>query len=376
MTDGRIALVATTIGEGRFVDEYVAASKAEGLEERVVLIIIPDRKTPRELFERCGRARATGAKIWCPSIEEQDEFLRRLGAIRSIIPYDSDNRRNIGFLMALEAGCEVVISIDDDNFPRPGSEFFREHLVVGRRVTLPAVHSEAGWYNICELLAVEPRNIYPRGFPYRHRRSAQTVCLRDEEGIVHINAGLWLGDPDVDAVTWLACEPRSNDFRGPSVLLGRTTWSPINTQNTAIAREALAAYYFIRMGQPLTGIMMDRDADIFSGYFVQACARHLGFYVRVGTPLTDHVRNSHDYLRDLTLELPCICILEDLTEWLREVRLEGSTYADAYLALAAALEEAVESFRGGVWCDATRAYFHYVAFCMRTWVKTVRLIAG
>jgi hypothetical protein len=40
------------------------------------------------------------------------------------------------------------------------------------------------------------------------------------------------------------------------------------------------------------GIPIDRDGDIFSGYFVQTCARHLGYSIRVGTPLSNHKKYS------------------------------------------------------------------------------------
>lgn len=38
------------------------------------------------------------------------------------------------------------------------------------------------------------------------------------------------------------------------------------------------------MGYRHNGQVIDRYADIFSGYFVQACAKHLGHAVRFGTP--------------------------------------------------------------------------------------------
>jgi len=120
---------------------------------------------------------------------------------------------------------------------------------------------------------------------------------------------------------------------------------------------------------------IDRYGDIFSGFFVQACMHHLGQRIRVGTPLVDHRRNSHNYLRDAAAELACIMVLENLTEWLPEVKLSGSTYTEAYLSLAEAMDEQVERFDGSVWTDPTRAYFHQVTYCMRHWVRACRQIA-
>jgi hypothetical protein len=130
------------------------------------------------------------------------------------------------------------------------------------------------------------------------------------------------------------------------------------------------------MGYPIAGMQIDRYGDIFSGYFVQACVRHLGYCVRVGTPLVNHVRNTHNYLQDLTRELVCILLIEEIVEWLREVKLEGDTYTETYLCLAEAIENAVEEFRGFIWNDLTRGFFHQMAHHMRMWTKAVRRIIG
>ena len=69
-------------------------------------------------------------------------------------------------------------------------------------------------------------------------------------------------------------------------------------------------------------------------------------------------------------------MIEDIASWLREVSLEGNTYAESYLSLAEALEVEVERFSGSIWNDSARSYFHQMAYCMRTWVKAVRMIGG
>jgi chorismate mutase len=157
-------------------------------------------------------------------------------------------------------------------------------------------------------------------------------------------------------------------------LLAHDTWSPINTQNTALHRDVISSFYFIRMGFTIAGMPIDRYGDIFSGYFCQACVRHIGHRIRVGTPVALHKRNSHNYLRDLTQELACIWLLEDLTSWLRKLKLSGSSYPDAYWSLSEALEDQVERFSGPVWTDQARAYFHQMAYCMRQWATVCKTL--
>jgi hypothetical protein len=156
-------------------------------------------------------------------------------------------------------------------------------------------------------------------------------------------------------------------------VLGDRAWSPINTQNTSLHRDVIVSYYFARMGYPLAGLVaIDRYGDILSGYLAQACVRHVGHRIRVGTPAVDHRRNSHHYMRDATHEMGCVWLMEDLTEWLTELKLTGSTYQETYLSLASQLDDAAEKFNGYIWNDATRGYVHQLAYCMRRWATTCR----
>jgi hypothetical protein len=220
---------------------------------------------------------------------------------------------------------------------------------------------------------VEPQNVYARGFPYAKRHVHPEITSQIETGSVRLNAGLWLGEPDLDAMTWLISPARSTALKSGSVLLGKNAWSPINTQNTALHRDLLVTYYFARMGYPLGNLgAIDRYGDILSGYLCQACVRHMGDRIRVGTPLVDHRRNSHNYMRDATHEMGCVWLMEDLTAWLKELKLTGSTYRETYLSLASELDDAAERFSGFIWNDAARGYLHSLAYCMRTWITACR----
>jgi len=371
----KISLVVTTIGSGDFLDVYADQIIAEGLTDQVAVIVIPDLKTPPVLFEKCAAVRARGIAVECPDMSKQAKFLEKLGEIKDIIPVNSDNRRNIGYLMALANGSEMIISIDDDNFCRPGENFFKEHGVVRQgKITLSSVDSSSGWFNICDLMEMKQHHVYPRGFPYAVRHTTPELTYAEEQGEVHINAGLWLLEPDLDAITWLVSPTRTTALTKPSILLGKETWSPINTQNTALHRAAVAAYYFIPMGYPLGGVRIDRFGDIFSGYFAQKCARHLGYRIRVGTPLVDHRRNSHNYLKDAMNEMGCIWFVEEFAEWLRSVKLTGATYLETYLSLAEAMDRELPKL-GGIFNQVeAQAYLAAVTRNMRIWSRTVKSI--
>jgi hypothetical protein len=357
----------TTIGDcAPFFDAYRRLIGRREGEERIRLVVIPDRKTPARFFEVCQQAREAGLEVVSPTVDEQDDLMARLGA-PTLVPYNSDNRRNVGYLLSAVAGADLLISVDDDNFPQ-GEDFFTEHLTVldGAR-PYRTVDAASGWWNPVELLDVSPVPVYPRGYPYAHRNpavSTQTEAVAD----VRINAGLWLGDPDVDAITRIAIGPEVHALKSPEAVLAPRTWAPVNSQNTAIHAEAVAAYYFPRMGYRHQGSVIDRYADIFSGYFVQACAKHLGHAVRFGTPPAVHERNDHALLRDLQQELPAIAMLDDVLAWLTECKLEGRDYAGAYRSLSYQLQDAVESLTGPGWTQDLRGFVHQMAHLMRQWL--------
>ena len=135
----------------------------------------------------------------------------------------------------------------------------------------------------------------------------------------------------------------------------------------------MASYYFPRMGYPVAGIPIDRYGDILSGYFAQACMRQLGGTLRVGTPVAEHRRNNHSYMKDALHEWGCILLLEDLLPWLtQEVKLCGDSYLEAYTSLSHEIDEVAGRFKGPIWNETTHDYLHLMAHCMRQWTQVCR----
>ncbi len=154
---------------------------------------------------------------------------------------DSDNRRNIGYLLSWRDQRDVVISVDDDNFPMT-PDFYRDHTIVAAEPHTREVTSAVGsWYNICDLLVCDPSVIWPRGYPYHARRSAAVSEASVEDAAIAVNAGVWIGDPDVDGITRAAMRPKATAYRGKSVVLAADARSAISSQNTAVRCAALPA---------------------------------------------------------------------------------------------------------------------------------------
>ena len=357
MSAPTVAIVCTTIGDGSFLKHYAQAITEADARDRVTMIVIPDRKTPAALYEAAAEARAAGISVDCPDLGEQERFLASLGAPAGMFPWDTDHRRNIGYLMAWRDGADIMVSVDDDNLP--GEGWLNGHAVVAEGpADRPVADAGALFWTPCSQLEFEQRGVqfWPRGFPYSRRARAKPL-IRNERTAdcdVSLNAGLWLGNPDVDAITRLTLEPLAGALKNSAVLAPRA-WAPVNSQNTAIRREVIPAYYFFRSG---------RFGDIYQGYLAQACAKAMGHAVRFGTPAVTHARNDHDLLHDLQLELPDILLLDDWLDWLTSLKHGGRSYAEVYAGLAEAM------------LDLHNPVFPSMGMQMRSWLKLVNAIGA
>jgi len=376
MQDRHIAICTTTIFPIRtFLDEYRRNIIEYGHEHDVRVYVAGDNRSPAGCAEDAAWASREGLQTVFLSIEEQRQFLKRFDGLEAMIPENSDNRRNAAYLAALDEGADLIISVDDDNFPVEGVDFVGEHMAVGSEAKLPEAVGQGGWYNLCDLLRPRIAGLYPRGFPYGKRGDGTNRLAGEAAGTVAVNVGLWCGDPDADAIGRLYAKPHIDRADGRNVLLGRGVRCPINTQNTAVSRDAMAAYYYVRMGGLIRGMRLDRFGDIFSGYFLQVCADAVGGRIRIGSPMADHRRNSHDLLVDLYHELAGIMMLEDMAEFLSTVHRPGCAYAEAYEGLSHRLEDFADGQDGFIWVPETRRYLHAIAANMRVWADVVESTA-
>lgn len=367
----KVAICFTTIFPFReFLEQYRSNVQAFGRQREVKVYVAGDNKTPADAADWAREASAQGLTTEYLPIAWQREYLKRFG-MENMVPENTDNRRNVAFLKALEDGAGTVISLDDDNFPLDGVDFIGEHMRVGQTQEQPQAVGHNQWYNLCDMLEPKMQDLYARGYPYwaRDRRaSAVQGTLRRR---LAMSVGLWKGDPDSDAIARLYCRPRIEGYDGRQVMLAPGVRSPINTQNTALSREAMVSYYYVFMGQPLRGMKLDRFGDIFSGYFVQVCADAMGEGISIGGPLADHRRNQHNLLVDLYQELAGIMILEDLSKFLTSVKLPGTSYGAAYRSLSTQMEQFAAAQEGFIWMPETKEYFQKIGRNMRTWADVV-----
>lgn len=236
------------------------------------LVVIGDKKTPRNYYLDRGTY---------VTPEEQEKYDR---ALSDAIGWNCIQRRNFGLLWAHDLGADVVAVVDDDNIPLPG---WGDDLMVGR-------HCEVNFYET-DLPAFDPlgatnhAHLWHRGFPLQllPKRDYSRVSRRTV--YVHVQADLWNGDPDIDAICRMEHAPEC-DFAADPFPMTANKMGPFNSQNTFLSGECLKDYFLF----PHVG----RMDDIWASFYLQA----KGYRAVYGKPSVYQQRNVHDLVRDMRQE--------------------------------------------------------------------------
>lgn len=209
------------------------------------LIVVGDTKTPHEEYERLD------CIYLSPEYQE-----KTYPDLSEAIGWKSIERRNIGFVEAYNRGADIIATVDDDNIPY---EEWGKNVVVGQNIEIDFYKTDLGVFD--PLSATEHTNIWHRGYPI------ELVPLRDAityggklKRRVLVQADLWDGDPDINAMARLSMKPivKFDKTQSP---YGSLSISPFNSQNTFLAREVIPYYSVL----PHIG----RMDDIWGSYILQ-----------------------------------------------------------------------------------------------------------
>lgn len=270
------SLVVTSIASpNAALTELAEGSKKSG----IVFIVIGDVPSPKT-FELDG----------CRFYGLDDQAKLPFDFAKSC-PMRHYSRKNIGYLIALSEGAEVIIETDDDNFPRDG--FWEERV---REQKSPTAQ-DAGWVNVYRYFS--EANIWARGLPLTEARSTPPALgsLPKEKADCPIQQGLADENPDVDAIYRLILPLPQNFASDVRVTLARGSWSPFNSQNTTWWREAAPLLY-------LPSYCTFRMTDIWRSFVAQRIAWGNDWAVSYHSPTVWQERNDHDLMRDFRDEVP------------------------------------------------------------------------
>jgi hypothetical protein len=266
------------------------------------LIIAGDLKTPHESFKDMK------------GYLHPDEQEKLYPELSSKIGWNCIQRRNISLLHAYKLGADIIAIVDDDNIPLDG---WGENLLIGKEITCK-VYTCLDCPVFDPLSATNYKHLWHRGFPIKYIHKKNNIEFRYETFKPSIQADLWNGDPDVDAICRMEHSP-SCKFNDEDFPYAATQFSPFNSQNTFMLREVIPHFLcFTDVGR------MD---DIFGSYYTQS----KGFRVIYNKASVYQDRNNHNLITDFENEilgyryLPFI--LEDVKTNLEKVISEKSIQA-------------------------------------------------
>jgi len=323
----KFAIVTTTINNPTLLDDYAADSLNSGYGN-LSFIVVGDKKT-----DPAAKGFVNGLNEKYPfefiymDPNDQISYLKKYPSLETFLPWNCVQRRNVGILYAYEKKADIIITIDDDNFIAvPG--FLDGHALVDSQNDIKHLKSDSKWLNICDFLEDKnEREFFVRGFPISERKMSRLPkyeCQLNRKVVV--NGGLWLGDPDIDAITRLTSPIDVYKYsRNDNFALDKDVWCPFNSQNTALSSEVIPAYFL----SPHIG----RFDDIWASYFVKRVADYFNHSIAFGFPLVKQERNDHNLWNDLELELFGNKNTERLVEWMRSAKITGNTYKDVSLSL-------------------------------------------
>lgn len=240
-------IVTTTINSPtEATKKFAEISQRDGW----VFIIVGDTKTPHnEYFEL--EKKYSNVKYLSP--EEQEKNYKE---ISDVIGWKTIQRRNVGFIAAYKMGADIIATVDDDNIPY---ENWGQNLYVGKTIDVDLYDPELEVFD--PLSITKDNHIWHRGYPIEYLQKRHRVEYKGKiKRKVLVQADLWDGDPDIDAMARLTYKPivKYSDITEPYC---SNKIAPFNSQNTFLSREVIPFYSVL----PFTG----RMDDIWGSYILQ-----------------------------------------------------------------------------------------------------------
>lgn len=238
------------------------------------LIVIGDKKTPANY------------KIDRGLYLSPDDQEKKYKTLSDLLGWNCIQRRNIGFLIALEMGADIIATIDDDNIPMTE---WGMNLTLGKPIIIKSFHPEEVVFD--PIGATNYPSLWHRGFPIQIVSNRQYNNNEILTITPKIQADFWNGDPDIDAICRMLNKPNCI-FDDTFFPFTTNVFTPFNSQNTFVDKSIMP-YYFMFPG-------IGRLDDIWGAYFLQALTNERPIFCKASVYQD---RNVHDLTKDFTNEL-------------------------------------------------------------------------
>lgn len=274
--NNKCAIIVTSISS----PNKIMRALAEGaMKNEFEFIVIGDLKSPEEfVLDGCNYF----------DIERQCNTKFKFA---TKCPTSHYARKNIGYLLAINNGANVIIETDDDNMPRESFFIEREEVVLVDTV------EHADWVNVYRFFSEEL--IWPRGLPLGYVKNDVQALQPLQHKLVKcpIQQGLADENPDVDAIYRLLLPLPQKFSKNVKVALGKNSWCPFNSQNTTWFSSAFPLLY-------LPSYCSFRMTDIWRSFVAQRIAWENEWYVLFHEASVWQERNEHNLIKDFEDEIP------------------------------------------------------------------------
>tara|TARA_B100001093_G_scaffold503874_1_gene558871 strand:- start:1333 stop:2253 length:921 start_codon:yes stop_codon:yes gene_type:complete len=244
------------------------------------VLIVGDLKTPHETYVEFANK---NKKVTYLDPDFQNNNYKD---ISDAIGWNSISRRSIGFIHAYKEGKGIIATVDDDNIPYSN---WGENCSVGKEVNVKTYTSDD---KVFDPLSVTNYNyLWHRGFPLelvKNKNNVKEIGYKKKK--VLIQADLWNGDPDIDAIQRITLRPECKF--NISELFCSNKISPFDSQNTFVHREIIPFYMMI----PHVG----RMDDIWGSYIAQ---KHFPNSLVYGPASVYQERNPQNLIKNLKDEI-------------------------------------------------------------------------
>ncbi len=279
------------------------------------IVIIGDKKSPADFS-------VENASFY--SVENQKHLNFSLS---KLLPYNHYARKNIGYLIAVKNGAELILETDDDNIPYHDFGINLDIEVEGELITA------SGWFNVYKEFT--STHIWPRGFPLERINQKAAIQRIDCTRKCHIQQFLADRNPDVDAIYRLTKPFAEINFKKRKpVILGQGTICPFNSQNTLTFKEAFPLLY-------LPSYVSFRMTDIWRSLISQVIMWSMGCFLSFHSSTVYQERNIHNLINDFELEIPGYLKNQIIIDILNSLSFSGSLGNRLYQAYESLIKEKI-----------------------------------
>jgi len=256
------------------------------------IIIVGDLKTPHSEYE------SLPCLYMHPDYQNQ-----KYADLSDKIGWNKIQRRTLGFMEAFGLGADIIATVDDDNIPY---DDWGQNIHVGKEIEVDCYDPVNEVFD--PLSVTNYNNLWHRGYPLSLVKTKNDVTyLGKIKRKVLVQADLWDGDPDIDAVERIAWSPLVKFNVNAPYCSNKI--SPFNSQNTFIAREVIPFY----LALPFVG----RMDDIWPSYIIQQFFPNSVIYNKA---TVYQERNPQNLITNLKNEVlgyeTTLSLLRDLKNWM------------------------------------------------------------